>query len=873
MLLWLLAAVACRAVDMRRPLGPGRPMWLVHIDNLYGEDAARTIDAVPADLLPYVVFNISVSNTKGTAVLDRYLETCRSRGVWVMIQPSAGTRNCMSDSVLNAYEDYYRRYPNLIGYNFCEQSWGFDRNTTFITRLELFCKLLELGAKYGGYLYVNDMQSVSNNPLNTISKQKAYARYVACARRYAANFIYGDKLTMGLGYYDNESACLGMFLSGLAAHYAIRYDQYSWSFSGRACVFGPEYGSEPQNSLAWFSCPEAAGGISIVEHVMMTGATVIDGPEVPTVQCIKGGRMTPAGKNVVADIMRKIVDGTIRIPTRQEVASRVKVAYVCDSYNTVTDSLYAGLYQMDGHRENNRTWLKSTGRYLVIPTFAEKPDSLSPDICVSQSGPGSYRSRWPDTAAKTAELDTLYPAEYSGDMYAGRMGSGWLAYNPYVNTDRYTNARIPLRYNTCRAMSLSFAPHTFGVINEHADGLDVYLNNYRTDKDSLWNLYPGISAADGLPVMTQAMVQDYVENTFISHPADTVLRRSVICVEGCASEPRYTLTDRGSHAPSRCTAEYDGGTFTLTVMHNGPLDLSITCRGGGVALPEPDCRCAVEPTAPPVMDAAVERADLGYDFGEYPDGTPVSASTAPWLPSVGDGRARFVAAEGGMALSPEAVGGGTEAVGVAELSRFCTEADYSVTWREYTADGSAGGILMRATPYCACGNPGLSGGYYFRTSTDMAQGTTRLAIRRVTVKASGTAAFDDGAQGMAELPAPRPGEWRWYRATCRGNLLTFEYSDDGTFFTTALRRTDGTYPSAGYTKLLWETAAPDGTSGYGDIRLGYLSDGTATSVGSQSVLPLRPQGDDAWYTIQGVRVTRPAAPGIYIRGGRKIVVR
>ena len=31
--------------------------------------------------------------------------------------------------------------------------------------------------------------------------------------------------------------------------------------------------------------------------------------------------------------------------------------------------------------------------------------------------------------------------------------------------------------------------------------------------------------------------------------------------------------------------------------------------------------------------------------------------------------------------------------------------------------------------------------------------------------------------------------------------------------------------------------------------------------------------DDAWYTVTGVRVTKPAAAGLYIHKGRKVVVR
>ena len=31
--------------------------------------------------------------------------------------------------------------------------------------------------------------------------------------------------------------------------------------------------------------------------------------------------------------------------------------------------------------------------------------------------------------------------------------------------------------------------------------------------------------------------------------------------------------------------------------------------------------------------------------------------------------------------------------------------------------------------------------------------------------------------------------------------------------------------------------------------------------------------DDEWFTIQGVKVTKPTSPGIYIRNGKKIIIK
>lgn len=869
----LAFSVGASGAELRRPVGPQRPMWLVHVSALDGESVTQTLDGLPEDVKPYVVLNLAMSANSDPALLDRMMGQCRDRGVWVMIQPSSGYGHYLDAADIAVYEDYYRKYPNLVGYNFCEQVWGFTADT-FTERLELYCKLLEIGAKHGGYLYVNDTQSVSNNPYNTISKMKKYARYAECVRRYGQNLIYGDKTTTGLGYYDNESACFGMFLSGCAGNYAVRFDQFAWSYSGRAQLFGEEYTWQIPNSLAWFTCPESLAGMSIAEHLMMTGATVIDGPEVSTLQVMRHGRLTPGGKNVVVDAVRKVLDGTVSIPERSEVASRVKAAYVCNSTPTVDDALYTGLYSMDGDKRQNRTWLKRTGRYLTIPTFAAVPEGLDLDVVVTQTGGQSYASRWPEEADKTAELNRLYPEEYTGTMYAGRRGNRWLAYNPYVNTDMDTYADIPLQYNSCEAVSLSFTPHTFAVVSEHAGGLDIYLNNYRTDKSELWQQYPSVSSDDGLPTMTYGDPMQYMEDTFIDNPTDATLRRSVITVRGCAGRPAYTYSDRGEHPASTVSEAYADGTFTLTVMHNGPLDISLQCAGSNTGRPSAPQYAAVEDIPRPDMQAEASCPDVLYDFEDMAEGEVLTPSTQPWIAADGAGAAQVTRFGGSLMLNPTAIGSGENRVGIANLTRFGSEQDYSVTWKECVTSESKGGVLMRGKPATGGGNPGLMDGYYFQVGTDIAAGTTKVAIRRVTNQASGTTLFDDGTQGEVTITAPEAGRPRWYRATCDNNLLTLEYSDDGQTFTRTAARTDSRYPSAGVTQLLWGVGVTAvTTSYYGDIRLASLSSSAPSGITGVEADGRPSSLDNAWYTLQGVRVARPAAPGVYIRGGRKYVIK
>ena len=174
--------------NMRRPLSPEQPMWIVHIDSWNYADPAKIIDLIPEDVLPYIVFNISLSinwdstNKKWLMVQDGYetakswLRTCSEKGVWTMIQPSSGGQSHFpdygaDDDLENTiYAEFFRDYPNFIGYNYCEQFWGFESVDFPITcpeRYRHFAALLKLCNKYGGYLDVSwcaNQWSASLNP-------------------------------------------------------------------------------------------------------------------------------------------------------------------------------------------------------------------------------------------------------------------------------------------------------------------------------------------------------------------------------------------------------------------------------------------------------------------------------------------------------------------------------------------------------------------------------------------------------------------------------------------------------------------------------------------------------------------------------------
>ncbi len=561
---------------LRRPVSPEQPMWIVHIDTWNYADPQKIIDLIPEDILPYVVFNISLSISwdsethewlmvhDGYETAKSWLRTCAEEGVWAMIQPASGGQchfpdyDASTDYEDTLYAEFYRDYPNFIGFNYCEQFWGFesaDFPVTPVERYEHFAKLLELGDRYGGYLVVSWCGNQWSPAINPMAMLKQVPAFEEACGKYTQNYILCEKYTQTSYLSDMESLVLGTWLSGYCGQFGVRYDESGWT----------DAGGEGQEEY------RLSTSLAVdFERFALNGMTVVDGPELiwvsdfrelpPSVgedgYAQRGWQVVPEFENVAIDMFRKVLDGTIRIPGREEVVERTKLVIINDVETGTIDekystpaTLFEGLYRMedDGNLRNNHSFYKSTGRYPSVPVVYGLRDELAKSFevqvyqsdLVPQWPPAEHG--WHSVAKKQQVYNELFPEEYTGDCYAGRLENTWVTYNPYKE-EKTAEAELPCHYNTCEKIGLSYSRYTSAVINEYADHIDFYLNNY-DEKD------------DGL-------------------------RENIIKIYGSEKEPAFTYEDRGNKQySSQIASEWRDGVFTLTIRQNGPLELRVDCAG------------------------------------------------------------------------------------------------------------------------------------------------------------------------------------------------------------------------------------------------------------------------------------------------------
>lgn len=604
---------------LRRVIDKDHPAWLVHIDVWNYPDPQAIIDLIPEDIRPYVIFNISFSVSMDDAgnfikPVDGYntakswLRVCAENNVWAMVQASSGGYchwpdfENYADFTGSLFEEFYQEFPNFIGFNYAEQGWGFKDDAAQITRYKHFANLLKLSHEYGGYLVVSFFNPSWGAALNGVGIIKRCPELAEACKTYADNFIPCEKFTQTNSFMEMESTSLGVFLSGYAGNYGIRFDQCGWDATDDDGIYW--------NDETTF--PPAAGALPVIEHMMFTGQAVMDGPELIWKQCFKEGGRVDAGdgyktrswgcyeqfSNISMDIYRKILDGTIRIMSRKEVIDRTKLVVVNDITPTGASkfdagyaapaNLYRGLYLLDedGTQTENRYWFKKTGRYPAIPVVANLVDDLARSFSYQiKASQFQTSSGWGDITQKCNKFNSIFPEEYtSNGMFAGRYENGWVVYNCYPEVK---TASIPFKYNTCEKMELDFNEYSIAVVKEYSNSIDYYLNNYTNDRKAVTD---------------------------------------IIRIYGCSGKPTYSFMNRISGNICSVSEEWNGSMLTLSVKHNGPLDLHVNCSGTSTNRETLYTNSNIQQPAAPDVYNGVRQYEAEYF--EYKNGVNIQTNAA-----------------------------------------------------------------------------------------------------------------------------------------------------------------------------------------------------------------------------------------------------
>ena len=267
------------------------------------------------------------------------------------------------------------------------------------------------------------------------------------------------------------------------------------------------------------------------------------------------------------------------VPSKDEVKDNVKVAckmtlptsYALSGNDAhLLQGLYCDSFTFFQEKFNNiylectKDWVPSTGRYYIVPILPihSNPKKVLPDSFIINDFNYFFRLLF-IKPIKQSFFDKKYEETYSGDGVLFDINNRVYAFNSNENktidseqTVSYTLPDSQLQMNT------EFVAHTYAIINESEEKIEIDLCNLRLDTDAVCN---------GLEDENQFMT-DYANGGKMNNPND--FRTSVITLSGFDTPPSVNASGSNS-AKGRAEWNEETKTLTLTVISNGEVRITV----------------------------------------------------------------------------------------------------------------------------------------------------------------------------------------------------------------------------------------------------------------------------------------------------------
>lgn len=501
-----------------------------------------------------------------------------------------------------------------------------NRNTVGVAQVT--AKYLKLMAQKGCYLVLTDLDKPDANMMEKWFNDTD--ELYNAAKKYHKYLIINSKSTSGSGFNTVRSFALGTWLAGLADNWGALTDAWAWYESGFAQLFKPNTRPNYEDVRRVYTFPETLFAMTMLQ-CYANGAVVFNA-EHPFYCTGVNDKASWVLKESILPAFRYIVQHPAA--DRDTVAAQIKAGIF-------TNGQYLPANYVDGLYGNqwDSNFLQTTGRYRVLPIFTKyvQDADVPAHILKNKLSVNDFRS---SAAATRERLEGLYLKHYTGTAYAVELygsESRWLVMNSSFNENNAQNAVIvPKTATFATQMELALTPHTYLVTSEATDTLTIDLNNFRADKDELWVSGKSLNNTDWAtvspsgswngdehPHVTEYMVY-HIDNPQLDKRdnerhdlRDTVIKLTV------NEQPTATVTRVGQGSRSLAdnafyTETYENGIYTLTITHNGQVN--VTIRKGG-AQPTPTVTEFKLVTDPSPLTSAGGKAMLTLTGTNLPEGT------------------------------------------------------------------------------------------------------------------------------------------------------------------------------------------------------------------------------------------------------------
>ena len=582
---------------------------------------------IPEDLKPYTAIQLHADDYLGHAwggtgnkenlqkFYEYHVAIAQEKGINLYLTLMTGGvpintfRNLIDMDWLN---DLIDNNSCIKGVVFAENHHNGDTGAV----AQLTAEYLELFSSKGIYLVLTDIDDANHRMEKWFENDTLFKT----AQKHHKYLVINSKSTSSSGYNTVRSFALGTWLSGLADNWGALTDAWAWYEIRYHKLFEPVMNTTYEDVRRVYTFPETLFAMNMLQSYV-NGGTVFNA-EHPFYCTGVYDEASWVLKESIIPTMRYMIANPAA--TREQVKDEIKAVYHTDSY--LPTNFAEGLY---GTAQDNNL-LQTSGRYRTLPVLSSK-------LSDAEASAFGRVLKSADLADKINILNAQYPELSTGDAFvetllgggAGQTGRRLLIMNSLFNENKNQSATlIPTDAKFATSMGFTLTPHTYLIAHETADSIKIDLNNFRTDKDELW--VPGESENPDWTSFGndwngdhKDYVQDYMKY-HISNPKldkDRDLRSTVITLH-TGERPTAVVTRNGGSTKladdNFYTETYENGVYTLTITHNGQVN--VTIRKGG-AQPTPTVTEFKLVTDPEALTSAGGKAMLTLTGTNLPDGT------------------------------------------------------------------------------------------------------------------------------------------------------------------------------------------------------------------------------------------------------------
>ena len=544
---------------------------------------------IPEDLKPYTAIQLHADDYLGHAwggtgnkenlqkFYEYHVAIAQEKGINLYLTLMTGGvpintfRNLIDMDWLN---DLIDNNSCIKGVVFAENHHNGDTGAV----AQLTAEYLELFSSKGIYLVLTDIDDANHRMEKWFENDTLFKT----AQKHHKYLVINSKSTSSSGYNTVRSFALGTWLSGLADNWGALTDAWAWYEIRYHKLFKPVMNTTYEDVRRVYTFPETLFAMNMLQSYV-NGGTVFNA-EHPFYCTGVYDEASWVLKESIIPTMRYMIANPAA--TREQVKDEIKAVYHTDSY--LPTNFAEGLY---GTAQDNNL-LQTSGRYRTLPVLSSKLSDAE------ASAFGRVLKSADLAADKINILNAQYPELSTGDAFvetllgggAGQTGRRLLIMNSLFNENKNQSATlIPTDAKFATSMGFTLTPHTYLIAHETADSIKIDLNNFRTDKDELW--VPGESENPDWTSFGndwngdhKDYVQDYMKY-HISNPKldkDRDLRSTVITLH-TGERPTAVVTRNGGSTKladdNFYTETYENGVYTLTITHNGQVN--VTIRKGG----------------------------------------------------------------------------------------------------------------------------------------------------------------------------------------------------------------------------------------------------------------------------------------------------